>query len=160
MKKRTLVLGFCLSAIVLTLPASAGNGKEALISELDALGQKMERSMVEGDIETTLSYYADDAVLLPNWGEKVVGKEAIRKKMESDREGGMRFESFSGKTEDAWECDGKVYAIGTYALSLRLPGIERPVADKGKFIAVWRRGHDGKLAVIYDMWNTDIAMGN
>ena len=115
--------------------------------------------MVDGDFETLIAYYAEDAVLLPNWGEKVVGREAIREKMEADREAGLVFESFTGRTETAWECGGRVFAVGTYALSLSVPGVERPVADKGKFMAVWRRAPDGKLTIIYDMWNTDVPIG-
>jgi len=159
MRRNTLIQGFCFLVLVLPLLASADDDKDALIAELDAIGQRMERAMVEGDFETTLSYYADDAVLLPNWGQKVVGKEAIRDKMESDREGGLSFESFTGKTEDAWECGGNVYAVGTYALSLTVPGMERPIADKGKFMSVWRRSSDGTLAITYDMWNTDVPIG-
>ena len=159
MRRNALIYGFCSLVLVLALPASAEKGKDALIAELDAIGQKMERAMVDSDFETMLSYYAEDAVLLPNWGQKVVGKEAIRKKMESDRESGLSFESFTGKTEEAWECDGKVYAVGSYALSLTLPGMGRPIADKGKFIGVWRRSSDGTLEIIYDIWNTDVPVG-
>lgn len=107
MNPRKLMLGMFAAALALALPALAGDtGKEALIKELDETGKKMERAMLKGDFDTIISYYADDAVLLPNWGEEVVGKKAIREKMEADRESGLQFESFSGRTEDAWECKG------------------------------------------------------
>ena len=157
--KKMLNFGFCVVVVVSALPALASTDVDSLIKELDELGAKMERAMVEGDFETMLAYYADDTVLLPNWGKKIVGKDAIREKMESDREAGLDFESFTGQTEAAWECGGKVYAVGTYALSVTVPGVERPVADKGKFMSVWRRAEDGTLTIIYDMWNTDVPMG-
>lgn len=139
---RLFAPGVVLAVLFLHPPLAVAEGRSALLGELNRL-----------------DFYADDAVLLPNNGEKLVGKEAMRKKMLADQQAGMKMESFTGRTEEAWECGGKVYTIETYALSLKVPGMERPVADKGKFIAIWTRGSGGGLKILYDMWNTDVQMG-
>ena len=130
-----------------------------LESELRELLTKMDRAMVDGNFEAVLAFYAEDAVVLPNNAPKIVGKAALRKRMEDHRKSGVTFGSFMGTVERAWECGGMVYSIGTYAMSANVPGMPRPVGDKGKSFAVFRRAADGKLQIVYDMWNTDIEYG-
>ncbi len=151
----TVLMIAIVTAISLVGTVQAGD----LLAELEAISDKLCKAIVDGDFETLLSFYADDATVLPNYGKKLQGKEAIRKNMIADREAGIAFESFAGRVEKAWECDGIVYEIGTYALSLSLPGIARPIGDKGKYMTVWRRDKSGKLKIVYEIWNTDIEPG-
>lgn len=130
-----------------------------LIQELDALGEKLNRALVEGRYEDMLAYYAEDAVVMPNGGAKQVGKKALQAGIEINRTRGVVFETFSTRAEKAWECEGLVYVVGTYAFSASDPGTPRPVADRGKFFSVWRRDTSGHLKVLYDIWNTDIEPG-
>ncbi len=130
-----------------------------LVSELQELSARMDRAMVEGDVETGLAFYADDAVVLPNNAPKIVGKAALRKSWDDQRKSGVTFGSFTGKVEQAWECGGMVYSVGSYAMSANVPGVPRPMADKGKYLAVYRRAADGKLQIVYDIWNTDVEYG-
>jgi len=127
-----------------------------LESELQELLTTMDRAMVDGHCETILAFYADDAVILPNNAPKIVGKEAIRKRMEAHRKSGVTFGSFKGTVERAWECGDMVYSVGSWAMSASIPGVARPVADKGNSLAIFRRTADGKLHIVYDMWNSDV----
>jgi ketosteroid isomerase-like protein len=127
--------------------------------ELQELLSRMDRAMVDGNFEAVLAFYSDDLVVLPNNAPKIVGKAALRKKMEDHRKLGVTFGSFMGTVERAWECGGMIYSIGSYAMSANVPGMPRPVGDKGKSFAVFRRAADGKLRIVYDMWNTDIEYG-
>ena len=53
-------------------------------------------------------------------------------------------------------CKEMVIEIGEYAISLTIPGMEMPVADKGKYITVWERQKDGSLKIKIETWNTDV----
>lgn len=155
---RVLLLG----ALVLLVPIHGVLSQEhqsELNGELQALSAKMDRAMIDGNFEAILAFYADDAVVLPNNAPKIVGKAALRKEMEAQRKSGVTFGSFLGTVEQAWECGGMVYSVGSYAMSANVPGMPRPVGDKGKSFAVFRRTADGKLQIVYDMWNTDIEYG-
>jgi ketosteroid isomerase-like protein len=160
MKRRNVfsIVGTCL-AVVLAAGGANCATDEALVRELNELGARLDRAMVDGDFEGVLSFYADDAVLMPNGEATLVGRAAIRTRMEANRAAGIEFESFTGRVEEAWECGGLVYARATYALAASAPGVERPVADKGKSFSVWRRSTDGRLSVVLDIWNTDVPFG-
>lgn len=151
-----------LIALVLLIPIQSAFAEErqsTLKGELQALLTKMDRAMVDGNFEAVLAFYAEDAVVLPNNAPKIVGKAAIRKKMEAQRKSGVTFGSFMGMVEQAWEGGGMVYSVGSYAISASVPGVARPVGDKGKSLAIFRRAADGKLRIVYDMWNTDVEAG-
>ncbi len=144
---------------VLAAACALGTEPSALVKELDALGATLNQAMVDENYEAMLVHYADDAVMLAPNEAKLVGKQAIRESMLASRKSGVDIQSFSGKIEEAWECGGLVYAVGSYAASVAVPGVERPIGDKGKFMSVYRRGSDGTLKVLYDMWNTDVPAG-
>jgi ketosteroid isomerase-like protein len=134
-------------------------GQDKLKSEVQELLARMDRAMVDGSVEGILAFYADDAVMLPNNAPKITGKAALRKKMEESLKSGVSFGSFMETVDRAWECGGMVYCVGGYAMSANVPGIPRPVGDKGKSFAVFRRSTDGTLKIAYDMWNTDVEYG-
>jgi len=133
--------------------------EDKLINELQELMAEMNQAIANGNIEEGLAYYADDAVVLPNHAPRIVGKAELRKKMLKQKKSGVDFGSFMGTVERAWESNGMVYSVGSYALSANVPGRPRPVGDKGKFFAVFRREPDGTLKIVYDIWNTDIEYG-
>jgi len=143
--------------IAVTLAASAQAGD--LRAELDTLVAKIDQALMDGDIDAIMSFYADDAVMMPNFAEKLEGKQAIRENLLASREEGLVFESFTGQVDEAWECGDMVYEVGTYAAAITLPGVERPIGDKGKIMTVWRREQGGKLKIVYEIWNTDIEPG-
>jgi ketosteroid isomerase-like protein len=159
---RRIVMALWLVVLVMLVPAQCVLSQERqreLKSEVEELMAKMDRAMVDGDTEALLTFYADDVVVLPNNAPRIVGKAAFRKMMEDHRKSGVTFGSFMGTVDRAWECGGMVYSVGSYALSANIPGMARPVGDKGKSLTIFRRGKDGKLQIVYDMWNTDVEMG-
>jgi ketosteroid isomerase-like protein len=158
----TKALSLIAPVLLLLVSAHSAHSQQpqsALKAELQDLMTKMDRAMVNGDDEAVLAFYADDAVLLPNNAPKIVGKAALRKQMREHRKMGISFGSFTGTVDQAWECGGMVYAVGTYAMSANIPGLARPVGDKGKSLAIFRRTSGGKLQIVYDMWNTDVEAG-
>jgi ketosteroid isomerase-like protein len=156
--KRVLFVAV-LVLLILSGSAFPQEHQDKLVRELQELQGKIDRAMVDGTVDGIVAFYADDAVVLPNNAPKIVGKAALKKMMEENRKTGVSFGSFTGTVERAWECGGMVCGVGSYAMSVNVPGMPRPVGDNGKWFSVFRRSADGKLLIVYDMWNTDIEYG-
>lgn len=107
-----------------------------------------------GDLERTLSYWADDAVMMPPGQPPIRGKAAIRKFVESS----ASIPGFSVK----WEpLEAHVSASGDMAyliernqFSFRDPS-GSVVTESNKVVTVWRKQRDGTWKNVIDMWNAD-----
>ncbi len=126
---------------------------EATLRQLDA-----EWSRAAGtarDVEKTISYFADDAVVMPPNIPTLTGKEAIRSLWKSMLES----PSFSGgwkatKVEVARSGD-LAYVSGNYEFNETDPA-GNPITDKGKYLEVWRKQADGSWKCVADMFNSDL----
>jgi len=104
------------------------------------------------DLDSSVSYMANDAMMLPPAGAPVVGKVAIREYMAS----AFATPGFSV----TWEPEEVVVATGgdfayTHARSvytfLGPDGTIQTVHAKG--IAIWRKSADGHWRCVVDIWN-------
>lgn len=130
-------------------------GDEAALKSLDDEWSKIVGSR---DVEKMTSYYADDAiVMLPNI-PTLTGKDAIRNLWKSMLES----PTFSGgwkatKVEVAQSGD-LAYISGDYEFTEQDDG-GKPITDKGKYVAVWRKQADGTWRCVADMFNSDLPAG-
>lgn len=104
------------------------------------------------DVERILSYWSDDAALLPPGSPPLVGKAAIREYIR----GSFEIPGFqiSWKTVDVTVSEGgdMAYGVGTNRVSLTGPA-GKPVVLEGNAVTVWRRGSAGWKCVV-DIWNS------
>lgn len=123
------------------------------LRRLDAEWSKVAGSK---DVEKTISYYSDDAVLmLPNL-PTLTGKEAIRtlwKEM-------FASQTFSGgwkttKVEVARSGD-LAYVMGDYEFTETESG--RPMTDKGKYLQVWKKQPDGSWKCSAHMFSSEVPL--
>ena len=107
-----------------------------------------------GDLETIVSYWADDAVVLPPDRPAVVGKQAIRKFVaESLALPGFNITWLAAQAVVAASGD-MGYTIGSNRVTV--PGTDgSPVAITGKAVTVWRREPSGAWRCVLDIWNAD-----
>jgi len=107
-------------------------------------------------VDAFVSYYSDDAVVLPANTPMVTGKDAIRKWA-----GGMlaspgfSLKWQSAKVEVAHSGDIG-YSRGTFELTMTDPK-GAPIMDHGKYIEVWKKQTDGAWKVAVDTFNSDVA---
>lgn len=131
--------------------ASAVNPEDvrARILQLDAEWSEAARTR---DVDRIVSYWSDDATVLPPGGPVVMGKAAIREFVAKSFEN----PSFriSWKTTDVVVSAGGdfAYGIGTNRVSFSAPD-GTPVAVDGKAVTVWRREKDGSWKCVVDIWN-------
>lgn len=131
--------------------ASAVNPEDvrARILQLDAEWSEAAQTR---DVDRIVSYWSDDATVLPPGGPVVMGKAAIREFVAKSFEN----PSFriSWKTTDVVVSAGGdfAYGIGTNRVNVTAPD-GTPVTMDGKAVTIWRREPDGSWKCVVDIWN-------
>ena len=84
------------------------------------------------------------------------GIAAIRKANEEMMKSGMKITSFEPVTLKVLVNGNMITEIGTYKISMSMPGMENPMQDHGKYLTIWEKQKDGSLKVKVETWNTDV----
>ena len=126
---------------------------EATLKNLDAEWSKA--AAVTKDVDKTVSYYADDALVLPPNSPVLTGKEPIRAMWK----GMLSTPGFGGgwkatKVEVSRSGD-MGYVTGSYEFS-QTDASGKPMTDKGKFLEVWKKQADGSWKCVVDMFSSDL----
>jgi ketosteroid isomerase-like protein len=107
------------------------------------------------DVEKTVSYYSDDAVVMPPNIPTLTGKEPIRALWKSMLES----PSFSGGWQatkvDIARSGDLAYISGNYEFKETDAG-GKPITDKGKYLEIWKKQSDGSWKCVADMFNSDL----
>lgn len=107
------------------------------------------------DLERTVSFYADDASVLPVSEPIVTGKEAIR----SEWAHLFAIPGFANPTSQMTHLEVSragdlAHARGTYTVSLEdVDG--SAVTERGKWVVVWEKQPDGAWKIAVEIYNTD-----
>ena len=126
----------------------------AVRQAIDQTNTKMIDALQRADTALIMSVYADDAVTMMS------GQPAWRGKSEIATNGKQMFDAvkFSDVKFNTTSVDvAGDYAIetGAYEMTVTEKG-KKAVADKGKYITVWKKQADGSWKVYRDISNTDI----
>ena len=139
---------------LLTLSALAAENGD-LKQKIQELNDKMAKAVVDGKPTESLNLYAEDAISLPNYSPILKGKEAIKKHHQEMETSGIKFHSFDLTTMMIKEAGDLIHEIGTYTLSMSIPGAPERIQDKGKYLTIWKKESDGSLKIVTETWNTD-----
>jgi len=106
-----------------------------------------------GDVETCISFYADDGLLLEPNAPVVTGKEAFRKSWTALVTGpqyvGLTFASTKVTVAQAGDM---AWDIGTYELKTKDKD-GKATKEAGKYVEVWQKQVDGLWKVAVDTYN-------
>jgi ketosteroid isomerase-like protein len=152
MKIKTLVLtlAFALAAAAVCL---AGDTKaEQALREADAAWSKAAESK---DLDKTLSYYSDDATVLPPNAPAATTKEAIRKVWQDMLATPGFVISWKATKVEVAKSGDLGFVSGTYEVTMN-DDSGKPVSEKGKYVEVWKKQADGKWKCGTDTWNSDL----
>jgi ketosteroid isomerase-like protein len=108
-------------------------------------------------LDSTLTFYADDAIgMYPN-APMLTSKESIRKALAD----AFALPGFSEKCElvnAVAPRSGDIgYTYGTYVATMN-DAKGKPMTDHGKYLTIWKKQADGKWKVAVDMENTDMPL--
>ena len=106
------------------------------------------------DAATLASVYAADAIILPPNGPRVSGRANVEPfwremfAIGSDLKLTITHVDASGDL---------AYEVGSYTMGIQMPAMP-PMADTGKYVAVWKRQAGGKWLIVADIFNTDLPL--
>jgi ketosteroid isomerase-like protein len=110
------------------------------------------KAAVEHGAAGYMSYYADDAVEVPNGAAIISGKVNIAKTMGflDDKNNRLTWTPVGADVSASGDLG---YTYGTY--EFRALGKDgKPVAEHGKYTSIWKKQKDGSWKVVLDMGNT------
>ena len=134
-------------------PPDTRAADEAAVRDADAQWSKTAAAL---DLDGTVSYYTDDASLLPPNAPVATGRQAIRAAWASLLVPGSSVSWHPDKVEAARSGD-LAYTVGSYQLSMKDPH-GKPVTDSGKYVEVWKKQADAKWKVMADIFNSNLPL--
>jgi len=106
------------------------------------------------DIDRILSYWTDDAVVLPPAVPTIVGKTALRQYVESSLQV-PGFQITWSSSDVVLSPDGNLaYMFSKNAVTLNGQN-GAPVTMNGRAVTIWRREPDGEWRCAVDIWNSE-----
>jgi len=128
--------------------SSASDSKlEKAVRDADAQWSKVAAAK---DLDKTVAFYADDAVVLPPNQPAVTNKDGIRNLWKGVLDTLIDISWKTTRVEVAKSGDMAVLT-GTYEMTMK-DGSK----DKGKYCEVWQKKADGKWKVGIDMFSSDL----
>lgn len=106
------------------------------------------------DVAAVVSYYADDAVVMPPNSPVVASKDGWQKAWAEMLVPGNSL-SWTPNTVKSAASGELVYVQGTYTGNFKGPD-GKAVADAGKYLEVWTKQADGSWKAVDDIWNSDV----
>ena len=132
--------------------ASTQTATENALKKLDAEWAEAAHAK---DVDKTVSYYAENAVVMPPNSPALTTKEAIRKGWKDMIESpGLSLSWQATKVEVASSGD-LAYVSGTYEDTTTGAGGKK-TTEKGKYLEVLKKQADGSWKCVADMWNSDL----
>jgi ketosteroid isomerase-like protein len=149
MKTRFILAGcIALLSVAFVCPARAADAKiEQALRDADA---EWSRVAAAKDLDKTVSFYADDAMVLPPNQPMVTSKAGIRNLWKGFLDSLTDINWKTTRVEMA-KSGEMGYLIGTYAMTMK-----DGTKDTGKYCEVWKKQADGKWKVAADMFSSDL----
>ena len=148
--KRKFILagGLALLSFIIVFSASAADPKiEQALRDLDA---QWSAAAAAKDVDKTVSFYSDDAIVLPPNGPAATTKEAIRN-VWKDMIASATSVNWKATRVEVAKSGDMAYLSGTYEVTMN-----DGTKDRGKYLEVWEKQADGKWKCGADMWNSDL----
>ena len=143
-----LLLAFAWQAQAADAPAA----DEQKLRELDA---QWSAAAGTKDVDKTVSYYSEDAVVLPPNAPSATTKEAIRsawKEMLTAPGAAISWKATKVEVAKSGEIG---YVSGTYEETAN-DASGTPVKDHGKYVEIFKKQADGTWNAVLDIWNSDL----
>jgi ketosteroid isomerase-like protein len=141
---------------VFSAPVVLAQTSEEYKTQIEKMNKQMVKNMLEGNVEKSLEMYTDDAISLPSYEPMLEGIEEIKESQEKMKSSGMKFDSFVPTIVKVIPGENMVTEIGTYKVSMSMPGMEQAMNDQGKYVTIWEKQDDGSLKIKVETWNSDV----
>ena len=145
-----LALAFLLPGSLLSSPSP-----KATAETLKQLEGEFMKAAADKGSQGYMSYYADDAVEVPNGGPLIQGKINIAKGMGflDDKNNQLLWTPVGGDISSSSDLG---YTYGNYEFHSKDKD-GKPVIEYGKYTSIWKKQADGSWKVVLDMGNASPA---
>jgi ketosteroid isomerase-like protein len=124
---------------------------EAAIRELDV---KSAKAASAKNLEDTVSYYAEDASLLPPYAAIQIGKSALHAAW-TGLLGSVDSIAWQPNKIEVSRSSDFAYVIGVYQMTSK-NAQAKSITDHGKYVEVWTKQSNGSWKVVADIFNSDL----
>src|SRR6266487_3048890 len=150
MKTKTLLVTLTLG--VATFCLAADTQTEQALRDADA---QWSAAAGAKDLDKTVSFYSNDAIVMPPNASAATAQETIRKIWQDLLASPGLVISWKATKVEVAKSGDLACLSGTYELIMNdLSG--KPVNDHGKYVEVWEKRADGKWKCGADIWNSDL----
>ena len=128
---------------------------EADVAAIKAMGPVIDEAALAGDWNALVALFAEDALLMGPNAPISQGRSSLLEMIES-----LGLTVAEHKIEFV-EVDGYgdiAYARGTYAEKFSVQGVEEPITDEGKILAILKKQSDGSWLFTIWMSNSDLPL--
>ena len=122
--------------------------------KLMQLSRDWSKSASTGNIDTTLSFWADDAIVMAPGQPSLKGKQAIREMLEgTSKIPGFKI-SWDPKMVSVSKSGDMAYMIEETQITMN-DSLGKPFTEYNKAVTVWRKEANGTWKNVVDMWNAN-----
>ncbi len=126
---------------------------ERILRDLDAQWAK---AAAAKDVERTIGYYSDDAIVLPPNATSAATQETVRNVWKDILASPGLAITWKPTRVQLAKSGDMGWVSGTYELTMN-DASGKPINDRGKYLEVWEKQSDGNWKCRADMWNSDLA---
>ena len=163
---------FCLSAYHLLFPGPARNlsqnepvsisspektsGTQPVEQLLRDLDTKWAKAAAAKDVEQTIAFYSDDAIVFPPNATSATTKDAIRNGWKEMLTSPGFVITWRPTKVQVGKSGEMAWVSGRYELKMN-DANGKPTKDSGKYLEVWEKQTDGNWKCAADMWNSNLT---
>jgi uncharacterized protein (TIGR02246 family) len=151
MKTITLAMVLIVLCAATVAQTSKTSKAEQAIRDADKAWSQAAQSK---DLDKTVSFYADDASVLPFNAPIATGKDQIKQVWSSLMAKPGFSLTFAPTKVDIAKSGDLAYEVGTFELKMNDPQ-GNPTTTPGKYVVTWKRQRKGDWKAELDIFNTD-----
>jgi uncharacterized protein (TIGR02246 family) len=159
MKTKPLVLPVCFALLSFAFfgTASAEDTKSVIEQALRDADAQLSAAAATKDLEKTVSYYSEDAIVMPPNTSAAKTKEAIENVLKDFLASPGAAVSWKATKVEIAKSGDLACVSGIYE-EMTIDASGKPVKDRGKYVKVWEKQADGKWKCRADIWNSDLPV--
>jgi len=147
-----MIVAVLAGALAVSVRSTGADPKSATAATLRALEGEFMKAAAQKGSAGYMSYYAEDAVEVPNGEDAIQGKANIAKTMSflDDKKNQLLWTPVGADVSTSGDLG---YTWGRYEFrSEDKDG--KPIVEHGKYTSIWKKQKDGQWRVVLDMGNS------
>ena len=153
--KTKFILAGCIALFSFAFVGTAAAGDTKIEQALRDLDAQWSKDAGAKDVDKTVSYYAEGAIVMPPNAASATTKEAIRSAWKEMLTTPGAAISWKATKVEVAKAGDLAYVSGTYEETMT-DASGKPVNDRGKYVEIFKKQADGTWKVVADIWNSDI----